>query len=81
MQTARFATRNEGPIPRKIGADMRKHVTFTIAATIIGLAMMFWAKSAVVAIHVDAVRPAVGLSPYAVMSNSYLPIQVLDEVY
>jgi hypothetical protein len=60
---------------------MRKHISFTIAATIIGLAMIFWAKSVVVATNADAVRPAVGLSPYVVMSNSYLPIQVLDEVY
>jgi hypothetical protein len=60
---------------------MRKHISFTVAATILGLAMAFWAKSAVVATHADVVRPAVGLSPYVVMSTSYLPIQVLDETY
>jgi hypothetical protein len=60
---------------------MRKHISFTIATTVIGLAMMFWAESAVVATHADVVWPAVGLSPYVVMSNSYLPVQVIDEVY
>jgi hypothetical protein len=60
---------------------MRKHISFTIAATILGLAMIFWARSAVVATNADVVWPAVGLSPYVVMSDSYLPIQVLDEAY
>ncbi len=53
---------------------MRKHISFTIAATVFGLAMIFWARSAVVATNADVVRPAVGLSPYVVMSDSYLPI-------
>jgi hypothetical protein len=70
-----------GPIPRKIGAHMRKHIIFSVAAIVFGLAMTFWAKSAVVATHADVVRPAGGLSPYVVMSNSLLPIQVLDEAY
>ena len=59
---------------------MRKHISFTIATAAIALAMMVWAKSAVVATHADAVRPAVGLTLH-IMSNSYLPIQVLDETY
>jgi hypothetical protein len=27
---------------------MRKHISFTIAATIVGLALVFWAKASVV---------------------------------
>jgi hypothetical protein len=45
------------------------------------LAMIFWAKSSVVATNADVVRPKVGLSPYVVMSHPYLPIQVIEEVY
>jgi hypothetical protein len=59
---------------------MRKHVTFTIATAAMALAMMVWANAAVFAPHSDPVRPAVGFTPY-VMSNSYLPIQVLEETY
>jgi len=60
---------------------MRKHTSFAMAAAIIALAVTFWAKSTVVATNADTVRPKVGLSPYVVMSNPYLPIQVMDEVY
>ncbi len=60
---------------------MRKHASFAVAATIMALAMIFWAKSSVVATNADVVRPKVGPSPYVVMTNSYLPIQVIDEVY
>jgi hypothetical protein len=67
--------------PQKSEAHMRKHTSFAMAATIMALAMIFWAKSSVVATNADIVRPKVGLSPYVVMSNSYLPIQVIDEVY
>jgi hypothetical protein len=70
-----------GPNPRKVGAHRRKNISFTVAATILGLSMMLWAKSAVVATQVDVVRPPVGTSPNVVISNSYLPIQVLDETY
>jgi len=59
---------------------MRKHVSFTIATGALALAMMVWAKGAVVAPHADPVRPAAGFTP-SVMSNSYLPIQVLEETY
>ena len=58
-----------------------KNISFTVAATIIGLSMLLWAKSAAVATQADVVRPQVVTSPYVVMSNSYLPIQVLDETY
>jgi hypothetical protein len=62
-------------------AQMRKHISFAMAATIVVLAMISWAESSVVATNEDTVRPKVGLSPYVVMSNSYLPIQVLEEAY
>jgi hypothetical protein len=58
---------------------MRKHISFSMAAAIMALAMIFSAKSSVVATHVDVVRPKVG--SYVAMSNSYLPIQVLEEAY
>ena len=60
---------------------MRKHVSFAVAATIMALAMIFWAKSSVVATNADIVKPKVGLSPYVVMIHPYLPIQVIEEVY
>jgi hypothetical protein len=59
---------------------MRKHISFTIATAVLAVAMIFWAKSAVVATHADPARPAVGITTY-VMPNSYLPIRVLDESY
>jgi uncharacterized membrane protein (UPF0127 family) len=67
--------------PRKSEANMRKHISFAMAATMMALAMIFWARSGVVANNTDVVRPKVGMSSYVVMSNSYLPIQVIDEVY
>jgi hypothetical protein len=60
---------------------MRKNISFTVAATILGLSMMLWAKSAVVASQADVARPPVGTSANVVISNSYLPIQALDETY
>jgi hypothetical protein len=60
---------------------MRKHTSFAMAAAIVVLAMISWAESSVVATNEDTARPKVGLSPYVVMSNSYLPIQVLEEAY
>ncbi|HEY2183438.1 MAG TPA: hypothetical protein VGH39_00475 [Xanthobacteraceae bacterium] len=60
---------------------MRKNISFAIAATMLGLAMIFWAKSSVVASHVEVVRPIAGSSPYIVMPRSYLPIQVIEKAY
>jgi hypothetical protein len=40
---------------------MRKNASFAIAATIMGLAMIFWAKSSVTATSADVVRPKGGL--------------------
>jgi hypothetical protein len=58
---------------------MRKHISFAIAAAILGLVMVSWAKSSVVATQADIVRPKVELS--SPMSNRHLPIQVLNPVY
>ena len=41
---------------------MRKHVSFTIAATIAGLAMIFWFKASVVETNADIARLRVHLS-------------------
>jgi hypothetical protein len=60
---------------------MRKNITFAIVATIMGLSMIVWAKSSVVTTHAEVIRPKAGSSPYVVMSNSYLPIQLIEEVY
>jgi hypothetical protein len=62
-------------------AHMRKHASFAVATAIVALAMIFWAKSSVVATHAEVARPKAGLSPYVVMTNSYLPIQLLEEAY
>ena len=61
--------------------NMRKHISFTVAAMIFGLGMMLWAQSAVVATQAHVVRRPIGTSAYVVLSNSYLPIQVLEETY
>jgi hypothetical protein len=58
---------------------MRKHISFAIAATIVGLAMVFWVKASVVETNADVARPKLDLS--SPMSNPYLPIQVLEPVY
>jgi hypothetical protein len=59
---------------------MRKHLTFAIATGVVAVAMIVWAKAAVVAPHADTLRPGLAFTPQ-VMSNSYLPIQVLDKTY
>jgi hypothetical protein len=44
--------------------------------------MMFWASSSVTATNSEVTRPKVGLSSaYVLRSPSYLPIQVIEEVY
>ena len=59
---------------------MRKHITFTTATVTLALVMMVWANAAVIASHSEHIRPSGGLGPH-VMSNSYLLIRALDEVY
>jgi hypothetical protein len=58
---------------------MRKNTGFAIAATMLGLAMIFWAKSSVVS--ADTARPKVGLSSYYVVTSSYLPIQAVEPIW
>ncbi len=58
---------------------MRKHISFAIAATIVGLALIFLVKSNVVETNADVVRPRADLS--SPMSGPYLPIRVLDPAY
>ena len=58
---------------------MRKNTSFTVAAAIMGLAVIFWAKSSVVATSADT-RSAVGMSFYVVATTSYLPFQVVEPV-
>jgi hypothetical protein len=59
---------------------MRKNTSFAIAATIMGLAMIFWAKSSVVATSADMARPKIGLSAH-VGAPAYLPIQAIEPIY
>jgi hypothetical protein len=60
---------------------MRKNASFAIAATIMGLAMIFWAKSSVTATSADIVRPKVGLLSAVVTPGPYLLIQVVDPIW
>jgi hypothetical protein len=41
---------------------MRKHISFTIAAAILGLAMILWLKAGVVETNADVAGPALYLS-------------------
>jgi hypothetical protein len=50
---------------------MRKHISFTIAAIIVGLTMAFWFK-AVVETNAEVGQPRADLS--STMSPSYLPV-------
>jgi hypothetical protein len=58
---------------------MRKYISFAIAATILGLAIVFWVKASVVKTNADVVQPKLDLS--SPMSNPYLPVQSLDPVF
>ena len=60
---------------------MRKDISFAIAATVLGLTMLIWAKSSVVAPGADIVRPKVGVGTYEVRPAPHLPIQVLEPVW
>jgi hypothetical protein len=59
---------------------MRKNMSFAIAAAILGLTIVFWAGSGVVASSAN-VRPHVGTASYAVTSTPYLPFQVVEPNY
>ncbi|MFZ2137787.1 MAG: hypothetical protein WAV78_12845 [Xanthobacteraceae bacterium] len=58
---------------------MRKHISFSIAATIAGLAMVFWAIFGVVYTKAEIVRPKVELS--SSISHPHLQAQVLAPIF
>jgi hypothetical protein len=64
-------------IPPNWRLQMRKHISFAIAATIVGLAMIFWLKAS--AVETDTDRPRIELS--SPVSNPYLSVQTLNPVY
>ena len=51
---------------------MRKHISFTIAAMMIGFAMAFWLTAAVVKTNAEVGQPRVDVS--STLSPSYLPV-------
>ena len=57
---------------------MCKNISFTAAAAMLALVMIFAAKSSVVASTGGHIHPVVELSPLA---SAYLPIYTLDEAY
>jgi hypothetical protein len=63
---------------------MRKHISFAIAATILGLAMVFWAISSVAYTNADIVRPKVERPKVELsssMSHPHPPAQVLTPIF
>ena len=59
---------------------MRKNASFGVAATIMGLATIFWIRSSVVATSAD-VRPRAEILSFVVQSSSYLPVQNIKPVF
>ena len=55
---------------------MCKHISFAIAATILGLAMVFWVKDSMVETNVNVARQRADLS--SPMSKPYRSVRVLD---
>jgi hypothetical protein len=66
-----------GPIKE---ADMRKITSFTIAATALGVAIIFCAWSSVVATSPDMLRPQAGM-PYGAAVDSFLPIKRIEPTW
>jgi hypothetical protein len=60
-------------------AYMRKNTSFAIAAMVMGLAMIFWARSE--APSSADVRPNAAGSLYFATSAPYLPIRVAEPVW
>jgi hypothetical protein len=58
---------------------MRKHISFAIAATILGLAMVFWVKDSMVETNVNVARQRADLS--SPMSKPYRAIPVFDLIH
>jgi hypothetical protein len=55
---------------------MCKHISFAIAATILGLAMVFWVKDSMVETNTNVARQRADLS--SPMSKPYRSVRVLD---
>ena len=66
-----------GPIKE---ADMRKITSFTIAAIVLGVAIIFCAWSSVVATSPDMLRPKAGM-PYGAAVDSFLPIKRIEPTW
>ena len=58
---------------------MCKHISFAIAATILGLAMVFWVKDSMVETNVKVARQRADLS--SPMSKPYRAIPVFDLIH
>ena len=58
---------------------MRKHISFSVATTIAGLALVFWATFGVVYTKAEIVRPKVELS--SSISHPHLQAQVLAPIF
>jgi hypothetical protein len=58
---------------------MCKHISFAIAATILGLAMVFWVKASMVETNVNVARQRADLS--SPMSKPYRAIPVFDLIH
>jgi hypothetical protein len=58
---------------------MCKHISFAIAATILGLAMVFWVKDSMVETNVNVARQRADLS--SPMSKPYRAIPVFDLIH
>ena len=58
---------------------MRKHISFSIAATMAGLAMVFWATFGVVYTKAEIARPKVELS--SSIALPHLSVQVLAPIF
>ena len=58
---------------------MRKHISFAIAATILGLAMVFWVNASMVETNANVARPTADLS--SPMSKPYHSVRVFDLIY
>jgi hypothetical protein len=54
---------------------MRKHISFTIAATIMGLAMAFWLTAATIETSTDVAGPTLYLP------NPHLRVHAFQPVY
>ena len=60
---------------------MRKHAGFAVAALVLALGVVVWAKSNVIATNADVIRPSAAISPFELMSNSKnLPVETFEDM-